>query len=115
MKLSLALSLGALARLAAADVLFPFPAQFHAPADAFAAPQRVLADTSAAGHPQSVPEGDPAGRPNAATRLEVTSAPGATVPCGRSNDAFTAGYAHFTNQLGVEDKHMFWWCVPGRF
>jgi hypothetical protein len=58
-----------------------------------------------------MPAGDPAGHPNAFTRLEVTSKPDATVPCGRADDGYTAGYAHFTNQLGVEDKHMFWWCV----
>jgi hypothetical protein len=35
------------------------------------------------------------------TRLRVTLAPGATVTCGRSNNAFTAGYAHFANRRGT--------------
>lgn len=54
---------------------------------------------------------DVAGQPNLATRLEVTSDPNATLFCARKGDKSTAGYAHFTNANGEEDKHMFWWCV----
>lgn len=52
---------------------------------------------------------DTAGNPNEATRLEVTSDPNAGLFCARDGDKSTAGYAHFTNSDGVEDKHMFWW------
>lgn len=52
---------------------------------------------------------DTAGSPNKATRLEVTSDPDASLFCARDGDESTAGYAHFTNSDGIEDKHMFWW------
>jgi hypothetical protein len=56
----------------------------------------------------TVPEGDPAGRPNIATRLEVTSPVNSTLFCASPGDKHIAGFAHFTNSLGQEDKHMFW-------
>lgn len=55
------------------------------------------------------PEHDTAGKPNLATRIEVTSQPNATLFCATDEDKFISGYAHFTNSIGVEDKHMFWW------
>ena len=55
---------------------------------------------------------DVAGLPNVATRLEFTSHANLTLNCQLDNDQSTAGYAHFTNAAGAEDKHMFWWWVP---
>jgi hypothetical protein len=55
-----------------------------------------------------VPKGDPAGRPNLATRFEITSPINSTLFCAKEGDKHTSGYAHFTNALGEEDKHMFW-------
>jgi hypothetical protein len=55
-----------------------------------------------------IPEGDPAGRPNLATRLEITSSTDVRLFCAKEGDMHQSGYAHFTNALGQEDKHMFW-------
>jgi hypothetical protein len=52
--------------------------------------------------------GDPAGRPNSHTRLEVTSPINSTLYCAKKGDRHKSGYAHFTNALGKENKHMFW-------
>ncbi|KAA1473479.1 alpha/beta-hydrolase [Dentipellis sp. KUC8613] len=57
---------------------------------------------------------DVAGRPNTATRLELTSRTDATLFCAADGDTFKSGYAHFANYLGVEDKHMFWWLFEAR-
>ncbi|OSX67119.1 hypothetical protein POSPLADRAFT_1051273 [Postia placenta MAD-698-R-SB12] len=57
---------------------------------------------------------DVVGQPNLATRLEMTSDPNATLFCARKGDKSTAGYAHFTNANGEEDKHMFWWWFHAR-
>ncbi|KAF7362234.1 Alpha/beta-hydrolase [Mycena venus] len=57
---------------------------------------------------------DPASQPNIHTRLELTSNGSAGLYCGRPGDEFNAGYAHFTNSGGVEDKHMFWWLFKAR-
>ncbi|KAH9913368.1 Alpha/Beta hydrolase protein [Fomitopsis serialis] len=50
-----------------------------------------------------------AGLPNVATRIEVTSQVNLTLDCALEDDEGIAGYAHFANAAGVEDKHMFWW------
>lgn len=60
---------------------------------------------------EAIPKSDPAGHPNLATRLEVTSKEHDSLYCGKENDTFKAGFAHFTNNEGKEDKHMFWWQV----
>ncbi|KAJ6620560.1 Alpha/Beta hydrolase protein [Mycena sp. CBHHK59/15] len=62
----------------------------------------------------STPDSDPAVLPNLRTRLEVTSNGSAGLYCGAPGDEFNAGYAHFTNSAGVEDKHMFWWLFKAR-
>ena len=54
---------------------------------------------------------DVAGLPNIATRFEVTSDASLSLDCALEGDKSDAGYAHFTNAAGVEDKHMFWWYV----
>ncbi|TFK38874.1 Alpha/Beta hydrolase protein [Crucibulum laeve] len=59
--------------------------------------------------------GDPAGHPNIATRLEITSNGTGNLACGDSSkNKFQSGYAHFTNNAGEEDKHMFWWLFEAR-
>ena len=55
---------------------------------------------------------DVAGLPDVATRLKVTNNANLTLACRLDGDQSTAGYAHFANATGVEDRHMFWWCVP---
>ncbi|KAJ6593449.1 Alpha/Beta hydrolase protein [Mycena capillaripes] len=57
---------------------------------------------------------DPAARPNIRTRLELTSNGSSGLYCGHPGDEFNAGYAHFTNSDGEEDKHMFWWLFKAR-
>lgn len=53
---------------------------------------------------------DPTGSPNIAARLEVTTNGTQTdLFCGKGGDKYNAGYAHFTDSAGREDKHMFWW------
>ncbi|KAF7362266.1 Alpha/beta-hydrolase [Mycena venus] len=59
-------------------------------------------------------DSNPATQPNIHTRLEITSNGSAGLYCGRPGDEFNAGYAHFTNSEGVEDKHMFWWLFKAR-
>ena len=44
--------------------------------------------------------------PNATTRLKVTSNANLTLACRLDGDQSIAGYAHFTDATGVEDKHM---------
>jgi hypothetical protein len=56
-------------------------------------------------------ESDPAAQPNIRTHFEITSNGSSGLYCARPDDEFNAGYAHFTNSDGVEDKHMFWWFV----
>ncbi|TFY79312.1 hypothetical protein EWM64_g4699 [Hericium alpestre] len=53
-------------------------------------------------------DSDPAGHPNIASRLEITSSANTTLFCARDGDTSESGYVHFTNSLGIEDKHMFW-------
>ncbi|PCH34192.1 alpha/beta-hydrolase [Wolfiporia cocos MD-104 SS10] len=60
------------------------------------------------------PATDSAGKPNLATRLQVTSNPDTYLYCAREGDKSTSGYAHFTNSDGVEDKHLFWWLFEAR-
>jgi hypothetical protein len=91
------------------------PASYHASSilpDALGI-QHILSSL-AASHSYAtpvVPAGDPAGRPNLATRLEITSPKNSTLFCATEGDKHQSGWAHFTNALGKEDKHMFWTCV----
>ncbi|KAJ7169053.1 alpha/beta-hydrolase [Mycena crocata] len=57
---------------------------------------------------------DPSAQPNIRTRLEITSNGSSGLYCGAPGDQFNAGYAHFTNSAGAEDKHMFWWLFKAR-
>ncbi|KAJ7496896.1 alpha/beta-hydrolase [Mycena latifolia] len=59
-------------------------------------------------------DSDPATQPNIRTRFEITSNGSSGLYCGKPGDEFNAGYAHFTNSEGVEDKHMFWWLFKAR-
>lgn len=82
--------------------------------DPWMLPHRSQVVLSLAESHQADNEHDPAGQPNLATRIEVTSQSNASLFCAKpdKDDAFESGYAHFTNPAGVEDKHMFWWYVP---
>ncbi|KZT70883.1 alpha/beta-hydrolase [Daedalea quercina L-15889] len=97
--------------------LLPIPLIYASPY--YSAVQRVLfpqpseyTSDLTSSHPSLVP--DVAGLPNVATRLEVTSRANLTLDCALVDDQSTAGYAHFTNAAGVEDKHMFWWLFKAR-
>ncbi|KAL0957694.1 hypothetical protein HGRIS_001474 [Hohenbuehelia grisea] len=63
--------------------------------------------------PVNVPPGYPAGHPNQATRFELT-ANRTALYCGQPGDVSSSGYAHFTSNVGEEDKHMFWWLYEAR-
>ena len=72
------------------------------------ASQHIFSESNGVSNPSAL---DVAGLPNIATRFEVTSNAHLSLPCALDGDESDAGYAHFTNAAGVEDKHMFWWYV----
>ncbi|KAI0936993.1 hypothetical protein AcW1_001085 [Taiwanofungus camphoratus] len=77
--------------------------------------QQILStDCGRSAAPSNFVNCDPAGQLNLATRIEVTSSPNETLYCAQDGDSSIAGYAHFTNSAGLEDKHMFWWLFEAR-